>query len=249
MKISVVIPTLNEEANIQNTIKMIPDYVDEIIVVDSGSTDMTQAKAERSGATFYYAADIRSELGDALGKGENLWKSQFVTTGDIIVYLDADLFNISPEFIDKLVEPLIKQTNTKFVKSYFDRSHTPYGGRVTELTAKPMLNIFYPQLSQIHQPLSGQVACYAEVLQHLKYPQDYGVEVSHLIDIYHSFGIDAIDQVFLGRIVHRNRNLESLKPTATSVANIIVDKAYEHGHIKTKLVENINYRNPAALKI
>ncbi len=244
MNIAVVIPTLNEELNIRNTIKMMPESVDEVIVIDSGSKDRTQAICEDMGIKFYYAKDIEPSQGHYLGKGENLWKSQFVTDCDIICYMDADLFTITPSYVESLVSPLLTQPKTKFVKSYFDRSHTPYGGRVTELTAKPLLKIFYPELTSIHQPLSGQVATYKDVLKYLEYPVDYGIEISHLIDIYHSFGIDSIEQVFLGKVGHRNRNLESLIPTAESVTNIIMDKAYSHDLLKSRFVTDITYRKP-----
>jgi glucosyl-3-phosphoglycerate synthase len=244
MNVAVVIPTLNEELNIRNTIKMMPDLVDEIIVIDSGSKDRTQAICEDIGVQFYFAKDIEPSQGHYLGKGENLWKSQFVTDCEIICYLDADLFTITPSYVESLVSSLTLKPNTKFVKSYFDRSHTPYGGRVTELTAKPLLKIFYPELTSIHQPLSGQVATYKDVLENLEYPVDYGVEISHLIDIYNTYGIDAIEQVFLGKVGHRNRNLESLIPTAESVTNIIMDKAFSNGLLKRRFVTDIIYRSP-----
>ena len=244
MDVAVVIPTLNEEHNIRNTIKMMPEFVDEIIVIDSGSKDRTQAICDEMGVRFYFAKDIEPQHGHYLGKGENLWKSQFVTDCDIVCYIDADLFTITQSYVETLVSPLMTQAKIKFVKSYFDRSHTPYGGRVTELTAKPLLNVFYPELTQIHQPLSGQIATYRDVLKYLHYPTDYGVEISHLIDIYHSFGIESIEQVFLGRVGHKNRNLESLTPTAQSVANIIIDKAHQHGLVKNKFVTDIVYREP-----
>ena len=138
-------------------------------------------------------------------------------------------FDSGNHIMQEMSKPI--QPKTKFVKSYFDRSNSPYGGRVTALTAKPLLNIFYPELTEIHQPLSGQIATYKEVLQNLYYPVDYGVEISHLIDIYSAFGIDAIEQVFLGKVTHRNRNLGSLIPTAESVTNIIIDKAYRQGKL------------------
>ena len=147
--IAVIIPTLNEGENISKILKAIPEWVDELVVVDSGSTDDTQEIVSSMGVDFYLAEDIRPDLGKVIGgKGENLWKGLFVTNSDIVVYLDGDIKNFDDRFVRGLVGPLIMNPEVDYVKAYYDRGDM---GRVTELVARPMLAMFYPKIQEFYQ--------------------------------------------------------------------------------------------------
>jgi glucosyl-3-phosphoglycerate synthase len=225
LKISLCLPTLNEERTIAKEILIMKSelmkrypLLDEIVVIDSGSTDKTHEVARAYGADVYLSDDILPELGKYKGKGENLWKALYITSGDIIVYLDADIKNIHHRFVYALIGPLILKDNIKFAKAFYDRPiaigkskmRPTGGGRVTELVVRPLFALFFPELTQIIQPLSGEYAGYREVFERIPFPIGYGVETSMILDIYERWGLDVIAQVDLERRVHRNQDTKVL---------------------------------------
>lgn len=225
LTISLCLPTLNEEKTIAKEIIIMKSelmtrnpLLDEIVIIDSGSTDNTVEVAKAFGADVYDADEILPNLEKFKGKGENLWKSLFVTKGDIIVYLDADIKNIHHRFAYGLVGPLLLDDTIKYAKAFYDRPiaigknkmRPTGGGRVTELVIRPLFSLFFPELTQIIQPLSGEYAGYREVFEKLPFPIGYGIETSMILDICERWGLDVIAQVDLERRVHRNQNTKAL---------------------------------------
>jgi len=224
LSISLCIPTLNEEKTIGKEIVLFKSelmerfpLLDEIAVIDSGSEDRTLEVASSFGADTYLASDILPELEDKKGKGENLWKAIYQLKGDIIVYIDADIKNIHPRFVYGLVAPLLLKPEVHYVKAFYDRplafsgSIRPSGGgRVTEILTRPLFSLFYPDLTAIIQPLSGEYAVRREVIEKIPFPIGYGVETSHLIDIYEEYGLTAFAQTDLDQRVHRNQTTRAL---------------------------------------
>ncbi len=216
--VSVVLPALNEEGTVgtvvatlrRELVDRVP-LVDELVVIDSGSTDRTAAVAREAGAAVVAVSDVAPSYGTVPGKGDALWKSLLVTTGDNVVFLDADLEEVDATFVTGLCEPLLTDPGTAYVKAFYDRplrmeaGVTPSGGgRVTELVARPLLNLYWPELAGVIQPLSGEYGGRREVLESVPFASGYGVEIGLLIDIARMVGIDAVVQVDLGRRVHRH---------------------------------------------
>lgn len=224
LSISLCIPTLNEEKTIGKEVlifksELMDRYplLDEIAVIDSGSRDKTLEIAASFGADVYLADEILPGLEKKKGKGENLWKAIHRLKGDIIVYVDADISNIRPRFVYGLVGPLIYRKEVRYVKAFYDRPlafsggiRPSGGGRVTEILIRPLFSLFFPELTGIIQPLSGEYAVRREVLEQIPFPIGYGVETSHLIDTYNLYGIEAFAQTDLNRRIHRNQATRSL---------------------------------------
>ncbi|MBN2656182.1 MAG: glucosyl-3-phosphoglycerate synthase [Spirochaetales bacterium] len=224
LSISLCIPTLNEEKTIGKEIVLFKSelmerfpLLDEIAVIDSGSEDRTLEVASSFGADTYLAAQILPQLEDKKGKGENLWKAIYQLKGDIIVYIDADIKNIHPRFVYGLVAPLLLKPEVQYVKAFYDRplafsgSIRPSGGgRVTEILTRPLFSLFYPDLTAIIQPLSGEYAVRRDVIEKIPFPIGYGVETSHLLDIYEEYGLNAFAQTDLDQRVHRNQTTRAL---------------------------------------
>ncbi len=231
LKVSLCIPTLNEENTIGKEIiifksELMSRYplLDEIAVIDSGSTDKTVEVAEAFGADVYLSSEILKGMGAKRGKGENLWKAIYQLTGDIVVYIDADIKNIHPRFVYGLVAPLIYKAQIKYVKAFYDRPlassqgiRPSGGGRVTEILVRPLFSLFFPELTAIIQPLSGEYAVRREVLERIPFPIGYGVETSHLLDVYHLWGMKAFAQTDLDRRVHRNQPTRELGKMAFGI--------------------------------
>lgn len=224
LKISLCIPTLNEEKTIGKEVVLFKSelitqhpLLDEIAVIDSGSTDRTCDVASDFGALVYRSADILPDLGFKKGKGENLWKAVYQLSGDIIVYIDADIKNIRPHFVYGLIGPLLFRPEVSYVKAFYDRPlvfsqgvRPSGGGRVTEILVRPLFSLFFPELAALIQPLSGEYAVRREVLEAIPFPVGYGVETSHLIDVYRRWGMNAFAQTDLDRRIHRNQETRAL---------------------------------------
>lgn len=239
LKVSLCLPTLNEEKTIGKEVvifksELVDRYplVDEIAVIDSGSTDRTREIAESFGADVYLASEILPEVGSRRGKGENLWKALYQLKGDIIVYVDADIKNIHPRFVYGLLAPLIYREEIKYVKAFYDRPlafsqgvRPSGGGRVTEILVRPLFSLFFPELTAIIQPLSGEYAVRRDVLDKIPFPIGYGVETSHLLDIYKQWGLDAFGQTDLDRRVHRNQATRDLGKMAFGILQTFLRRA------------------------
>lgn len=224
LSISLCLPTLNEEKTIGQEIVILKaeladryPLLDEIAVVDSGSTDRTCEIASSFGADVYIASEQLRECGDHPGKGENLWKALYLLKGDIIVYVDTDIKNIHPRFVYGLVGPLIQDPDVHYVKAFYDRPlassgglRPTGGGRVTEILIRPLFSLFFPELAAILQPLSGEYAGRRSILEKIPFPVGYGVETAMLIDIYERLGLYAFAQTDLDRRIHRNQETIAL---------------------------------------
>ncbi len=245
LKISLCLPTLNEEKTIGKEIVMFKSelmdrypLLDEIAVIDSGSSDKTCEIAATFGADVHLSSDILPQYGEKKGKGENLWKAVYELTGDIIVYVDADIKNIHPRFAYGLVAPLIYRPEVHYVKAFYDRPlafsqgvRPSGGGRVTEILVRPLFSLFFPDLTGLIQPLSGEYAVRREVLEKLPFPIGYGVETSHLIDVYEKWGMEAIAQVDLDQRVHRNQETRDLGKMAFGILRAFLFRAEALGVI------------------
>ena len=225
--LAVVIPALNEEGTIAQVVSAIAaelgELVDELVVMDSLSSDSTAEVAAIAGARVHSVADVRPDLGVHSGKGEALWKSQFVTSADVVAFIDADLTEWGTHFILGVVGPLLAHPRVALCRGFYDRvldivgDVTLEGGRVTELVARPWLTLFRPELGAIVQPLAGEWAIRRNVFEQLHVPIGYGVEFSTLLDVYDEWGIDSIAQVDLGRRSHRHQNIHDLSVMAVEI--------------------------------
>lgn len=231
LSISVCVPTLNEAGNILNTIAKLSPLqnvlIDELIVVDGGSTDDTVSLAQACGIAAYQQDDILSDFNSvATGKGGGLWKSLHVMTSDIVCWVDGDVIDIDGHYVVGLVGPLLTDTAIKFVKGCYRRPLVGYpplgGGRVTELLARPLLSICFPELMHIVQPLSGEFAGYRHDLRHIPMTSGYAVDVQTLVYITQQLGIQAIGQVDLGSKRHSPQSLDRLSVMAREVALAIL---------------------------
>jgi len=246
LKISLCLPTLNEERTIAKEILIMKSelmarypLLDEIVVIDSGSTDNTLEVASAYGADVYLADDILPNLQRFKGKGENLWKALYITKGDIIVYLDADIKNIHHRFVYALIGPLILNDTIKYAKAFYDRPiaigksrvRPTGGGRVTELVVRPLFALFFPELTQIIQPLSGEYAGRREVLEKIPFPIGYGIETSMILDIFEKWGLDVIAQVDLERRIHRNQDTKALGKMAFVILHTFLNRIEKLGLI------------------
>ncbi len=226
-RVSVCIPARNEAATIAPILLRIKrelmdaqPLVDELIVMDHESTDQTAEVAVECGATVITASQVLAEFGPALGKGDVLWRSIEASSGDFIVWLDADLASFTPDYVTGLLEPLLLDDDIALVRSTYRRTfhgEGDEGGRVTELTARPVLKLLYPELAHIRQPLGGEYAIRRDVALSIPFEVDYGVEMGLLIDIARAYGVGSITQVDLGARTHRNRPLSELHEQAIQV--------------------------------
>lgn len=245
LTLSLCIPTLNEEKTIGKEIiifksELMDRYplIDEFAVIDSGSTDRTREVAEAYGADVYLSSEILPEVGTKRGKGENLWKAVYQLKGDIICYVDADIKNIHPRFATGLVAPLINNDRMQYVKAFYDRPlafsqgiRPSGGGRVTEILVRPLFSLFFPELTSIIQPLSGEYAVRREVLESIPFPIGYGVETSHILDVYMKHGLEAFGQTDLDQRVHRNQATLDLGKMAFGILQSFLNRMESFGMV------------------
>lgn len=226
--ISVVLPALNEAATvgpvIETIVPMLGGLVDELIVLDSGSTDDTESRALAAGARVVHREEALPQIPPQPGKGEALWRSLAATTGDFIVFIDSDLIDPDPMFVPRLVGPLLTADGIHLVRGFYrrplkvgDAEDANGGGRVTELVARPLLAALRPELGYVLQPLGGEYAGTRELLTSVPFAPGYGVEIGLLVDTYDRYGLDAIAQVNLGVRTHRNRPLSELGPMSRQI--------------------------------
>ncbi len=238
LTISLGLPTLNEAetigtivATMQRELMDRVPLLDELVVIDSGSTDDTVAIARSLGVPVHVHQEILPQYGSFQGKGEALWKSLYVLRGDLVAWIDTDIKNIHPRFVYGVLGPLLRQPRLQYVKGYYRRPlrlgstmTSSGGGRVTELTARPLLNLFFPELSGFLQPLSGEYAGRRAALESVPFFTGYGVEIGLLIDLLQQFGLSSLSQVDLKQRIHRNQSLGALTKMAFTIIQVVVQR-------------------------
>ncbi len=252
LTISLGLPALNEEETVGNVIQTIKTalmeqvpLLDEMVLIDSGSVDYTREIAADLGVPVYIHQETLPQHGLYRGKGEALWKSLYVLKGDIIAWIDTDIQNIHPRFVYGILGPLLRDRRIQYVKGFYrrplkqgDKLVAGGGGRVTELTARPLINLFFPELSGLIQPLAGEYAGRRQALEQLPFFTGYGVETGLLIDTLKTFGLQAIAQVDLLERIHHNQPLPSLSKMSFAIIQVVI-RRLEDRH-KIRLLEEIN---------
>lgn len=245
LTISLGLPALNEAETVGGIMRMIKKklhdetpLLDEIVLIDSGSTDDTVKIAEDIGISVYAHQEILRQHGTFCGKGEALWKSLFVLNGDIIAWVDTDIRNFYPGFVYGLLGPLLREPEIQYVKGFYRRPIrmegklvSEGGGRVTELTIRPLFNLLYPELSGMIQPLAGEYAGRRTALERVPFFTGYGVETGLLIDLFNEIGLNSIAQVDLEERVHRNQSLAALSQMAFAILQVVVQRLQEKNRI------------------
>lgn len=234
-RVSLVVPARNEAATVGAVVTRVREalmetveLVDEIVVIDSDSVDDTFDVATSAGATVHRAGEIRPDLGSHRGKGEAMWKSLFVTSGDLVVFMDADLLDWDTHFVPGLLGPLLDDEQVQLVKGFYDRpgAEGPLeGGRVTELVARPLIALLHPELAPLVQPLAGEWAVRRDWFASLAVPTGYAVELASLIDTVRRGGPGALAQVDLGVRAHRHQALRDLGGMATQILAAALERA------------------------
>ncbi len=252
VSISLGLPALNEAETVGKIIATIKEnlmtevpLLDEIVLIDSRSTDNTRAIAQDLGIDTYIHQEILPQYGAYRGKGEALWKSLYVLKGDIIVWIDTDIKNIHPGFVYGVLGPLLNEPEIQYVKGLYRRPlraegkvYSEGGGRVTELTARPFFNLFFPELSGIIQPLAGEYAGRRHALEQVPFFTGYGVETGLLIDLFARHGLRGLAQVDLEERVHRNQSLPALSQMSFAIIQVFMQRLQEKNRIQ--LLEEVN---------
>ena len=265
--ISLVMPALNEESTVGTIIETIfqelnKEYqiIDEFVLIDGGSTDRTLEIVSRLTKKYDLLKLVQEKniLPNApfkKGKGNQLWKGLECSSGDIILYCDSDLKNFDIRMIYGLIGPLLLR-NIQFVKGFYERplvindnvQKKNEGGRVTELCARPMINLFYPELSGFIQPLGGEYGGYRNILENVQYMSGYGVEVNILIEIYEKYGLNVMGQVDLLKREHRHQNTSALSKMSFIIMNTILRKNKDLNLNSNILIKNFNKNNDKYIK-
>jgi glucosyl-3-phosphoglycerate synthase len=249
-RVSVVLPALDEEDTVGGIVAAIAEaflapaggdgLVDELVVLDSGSSDATARRAAAAGATVVHRDDVLPGWPALPGKGEALWRSLAVTDGDLLVFVDADLRSFSPSYVTGLLGPLLTDRTVQMVKGLYERPlagadgdvQPSGGGRVTELVARPLLNLHWPELAGVVQPLAGEYAARRSLLVSLPFPTGYGVELALLVDTLATAGLDAIAQVDLGVRMHRHQSDARLGLMASEIMQVALSRLERSGRLR-----------------
>ena len=241
--VSVCVPAREEAATIGRVVAGLVDLrergvVDQVVVVDGGSADGTAELAAAAGAEVHDQSSLLSEFGPVAGKGDAMWRALRVLTGDVVAYVDADSEDFGPHFASGLIGPLLTLPDVQYVKGCYRRpfklggeSAPEGGGRVTELTARPLLNMFYPELAGFHQPLAGEIAARRSLLERLPWSTGYAVEIAQLIDAWSAVGLRGMAQVDLDVRQNRHQPLRELGPMAYAVLRAVSDRLVREGRL------------------
>jgi glucosyl-3-phosphoglycerate synthase len=244
--VSVCLPARDEARTIGPIIECLEPLrelgvIDQLVVVDH-SSDGTAAIARGMGAEVHHQEDLQPALGPVPGKGDAMWRALPVLTGELVCFLDADSEEFGAHFVSGLLGPLVCRPGISFVKGFYRR---PFrvgsttlpdgGGRVTELCARPLLNLFYPDLAAVQQPLAGEIAARRELLERLPFVTGYGVDVALLLDAYTYAGLDAIAQVDLDVRQNAHQPLRDLGPMAFAVLQAVASRLERDGRLRGPL--------------
>ena len=259
-RVSVVLPALDEEDTVGDIVSTIHrelmldvGLVDELVVVDSGSSDRTATRAADAGATLVHRTDVLPDIPSLPGKGEVLWRSLAATTGDVLVFIDSDLREFDTSYVTGLLGPLLTDRSVALVKAVYDRplrdggAVLPAGGgRVTELVARPLLNLHWPELAGVVQPLAGEYAARRSLLEQLPFPTGYGVELALLVDTLEMAGLDAIAQVDLGVRHHRHQADARLGLMASEIMQVALARLEMQGRIRRRVADHSTRPSPSS---
>ncbi|MBV9213143.1 MAG: glucosyl-3-phosphoglycerate synthase [Actinobacteria bacterium] len=250
LTVSVCLPTRDEAPTIGRIAGSLVELqerqvVDQVVVVDAASRDGTGEVAARAGAEVHDESALLPELGPVLGKGDAMWRALTVLTGDVVCYLDADSEDFGPHFALGVLGPILCEPAVRYVKAFYRRPFKTAravapdgGGRVTELTARPLINLFYPELAGFRQPLAGEIAARRTLLERLPFVSGYGVEIAQLIDAYRAVGPDGLAQVDLDVRQNRHQPLAELAQMAYEVLGAVMERLAREGRLDSAVLDD-----------
>lgn len=255
--LTVVLPARDEAATVGTIVERIlalGGLVDQVLVVDADSQDETAAVALAAGAEVVAQSDLPNHFGSVLGKGDAMWRALAATRGDLVAYIDSDTRDFDARFVTGLFGPLICERDVQFVKGAYRRPFTAGatvvpdgGGRVSQLTARPLLDAFYPDLAGLTQPLAGEIAAPRRLLELLPFATGYAVETAMLLDVRELTGADAIVECDLGERCNQHQPLHALRPMAEEVLAVICERLRREGRLRDGGPEgSVVYRPPFA---
>ena len=256
--ISVCVPAREEAATIAGVVGPLvalreAGVIDQVVVVDADSADGTSQIAADLGAEVHREGALAPEFGPVIGKGDAMWRALAVLTGDLVCFVDGDTEDFDARFACGVLGPLVCEPGVQFVKGFFRRpfrsggsTAATGGGRVTELTARPLLQAFYPQLAEFHQPLAGEMAGRRELLERIAFCTGYAVETGLLLDVHAEVGIDAMAQVDLDVRQNRHQPIGDLAPMAADVLAAVHSRLRREGRLLDPCREPLLERPPLA---